>query len=215
MIFDVLEDSERAAGAKAATTAISQEHLVIFPTDTGYALGGDAFSAAATRRIRTIKGMVTDAPLQVLISGVRALEGVAENATDQVRSLADAFWPGPLTLVVPTSRSISWDIGGHPQVVQVRVPDHPVATDLLSRAGPLAVSAARSSNSPIVESVEDVHDLQHHVAMFLNFGAIKQGGFSTIVDCTSGEAVVLRKGPITVGQLVDVLGYMPRVLAAD
>jgi tRNA threonylcarbamoyl adenosine modification protein (Sua5/YciO/YrdC/YwlC family) len=209
-IFDTVTDADRTAGVSALVSAVSNEHLVIIPTDTGYAVCGDAFSTAATRRIRTVKGMPANAPLQVLIGTVRALEGVAENATAQVRSLAEAFWPGPLTMIVPTSRSLTWDIGGDPRFVQLRVPNHPVAVELLSRTGPLAASSARSGSSA-VESAEDVGDLEHHVAAFLSAGAIKQEGLSTIVDCTSDEVAILRKGPITVGQLVDVLGYMPKV----
>jgi L-threonylcarbamoyladenylate synthase len=204
-------DSDLQADISAVVSAVSDEHVVIIPTETGYALGGDAFSAAATRRIRTIKGMPKTAPLQVLIGSARALEGVAENATAQVRSLAEAFWPGPLTMVVPTSRSIAWDIGGDPRFVQVRFPDHPVVGEILNATGPLAASAARSLVSPFVEGADSVGDLEHHVAVFVDAGTIKPEGLSTIIDCTSEEVAILRAGRITIGQLVDVLGYMPKV----
>ncbi|HEY2549889.1 MAG TPA: L-threonylcarbamoyladenylate synthase [Streptosporangiaceae bacterium] len=211
--FDCSDEDGRAEGVGAAVAAVHDQHLVIMPTDTGYALTGYGFSAAAASRIRSIKGMDTTAPLQVLISDAQVLEGVAAQIPEEVWALAGQFWPGPLTMVVPAAPTVQWDIGGDTRYVQVRVPDHPVAIDLLTRTGPLIVSAARSSISPLIESSADMGDLEHHVAVFLDDGIIKPETPSTIVDCTSNSVGVLRKGRITVGQLVDVLGYMPRLPA--
>lgn len=212
-IFDCQEDAGRAEGISAALSAVAELHLVVIPTDTAYALGGDAFSSAATSRIRSIKGMADETPLQVLINSAAVLDGVASPASQQARLLADTFWPGPLTIIVPASPTVLWEVGGNTHLVQLRVPDHPVAMELLQLTGPLAISAARTTRSSIIESVEDATDLQHHVAVFLNSGVIKPAVLSTIVDCTSEDVAILRKGSITVGQLVDVLGYMPRVPA--
>jgi tRNA threonylcarbamoyl adenosine modification protein (Sua5/YciO/YrdC/YwlC family) len=208
-IFDCQEESTRSQGIAAAVSATVADHLVVFPTDTSYALGGDAFSLAAARRIRTIKGLPTTAPLQVLIAETGVLAGIAAPASEDAWKLAEAFWPGPLTLIVPASKTLEWDIGGDSQFVQVRVPKHPVAIELLAGSGPLVTSAARSSQTPIIEGTSDVTDLQHHVAVFLDCGTVKPEGLSTIVDCSSGNAAILRGGPISIGQLVDVLGYMP------
>ena len=214
-IFNCLADETRSEGIGAALSALMAEHLVIFPTDTGYALAGDAFSNAASVRIRSIKYMRSTAPLQVLIGGTGVLDGVAEPAPEEARSLAEKFWPGPLTLVVPASPTAQLSALGDSPFLQIRMPNHPVAIELLSLSGPLVVSAARNTSSPLIESVNDLTDLQHHVAVFLDYGVIKRGPLSTIVDYSTGEAAVLRKGPITVGQLVDALGYMPRVLTSD
>jgi len=210
-IFDCTDNDMRREGLSAALGAILAEELVVFPTDTGYALGGDAFSSSVARRIRSIKGMERTAPLQVLISDRSVLGGVA-SASDDAMALADAFWPGPLTLITPSQPTVNWEIGGHPKLVQVRVPKHDVGQELLGVSGPLVVSAARNHGSSIIHAADDVTDLAHHVVVFLDSGFITPS-LSTIVDCSAGEVAVLRKGPISVGQIVDVLGYMPGVLA--
>jgi L-threonylcarbamoyladenylate synthase len=214
-IFDCLDDESRPESLITAASYVTDHHLLILPTDTGYALGGDAFSAAATTRIRAIKGMPANAPLQVLISDIYVLDGVASPASEEARSLGHAFWPGPLSMILPASPTVTWDIGGDSRYVQVRVPDHPVAHELLKLTGPLAVSAARGADTPIIEKPEDVGPLQHHVALFLDYGTLKSEALSTIVDCTGDKVAVLRKGPISVGQIVDVVNYMPRLPAAD
>ena len=213
-IFDCSDEDTRYEGFGVAASTLTSEHLVILPTDTSYALAGYAFSSASVRRIRSIKHMDRDTPLQVLMSHVAVLDGVATLASVEARLLAERFWPGPLTLIVPSSPTIEWDIGGNPGLVQVRVPDHPVATEVLTRTGPLVVSAARYGDMPIIESVADVADLEHHVAVFLDAGVISPT-LSTIVNCTREKVAVLRKGPISIGQLVDVLDYMPEYLGSD
>jgi L-threonylcarbamoyladenylate synthase len=214
-IFDCREEPTRTHGINAAVSATLAEHLVVFSADTSYALAGDAFSVAAARRIRTIKGLSSRAPLQVLIAGTAVLHGVAAPASQDAWKLAEAFWPGPLTLIVPSSPTVQWDIGGAEGLVQVRVPKNDVAAELLAASGPLVVSAARDYQTPVITGTDDVGSLQHHVAVFLDSGLIKPDGLSTIVDCSSGEAVILRRGPITAGQIVDVLGYMPGVPVPD
>ena len=126
--------------------------------------------------------------------------------------LADAFWPGPLTMIVPASPSLRWHIGGDGRLVQVRVPDQEVAIELLGRTGPLIASAARGVGSGIVENQGSIGDLAEHTSIFLDCGTIEPDVLSTVVDCSGSDVAVLRKGKITVGQIVDVLGYMPRVL---
>jgi L-threonylcarbamoyladenylate synthase len=214
-IFDCREEATRSQGISAAVSATVADHLVVFSTDTSYALGGDAFSVASARRIRTIKGLPGTAPLQVLIAETAVLHGVAAPASQEAWKLAEAFWPGPLTLIVPTSPTVRWDVGGAPGLVQVRVPKNEVAAELLGVSGPLVVSAARNFQMPIITGLDDMGGLQHHVAVFLDSGIVKSDALSTIVDCSSGEAAILRRGPISVGQIVDVLGYMPAVLDPD
>lgn len=217
-IFDCLDDATRPKGIAAAVSAVLAQELIILPTDTSYAVAGDAFASNPAHKIRSIKGMADAAPLQVLIGGKQVLDGVASLASEEARKLADAFWPGPLTLIVPTSPSVRWDIGGAPDLVQVRVPAHPVAAELLSQTGPLVASAARSAHTEVIygaEGIEDAGELSAAVSVFLNYRTIEPVALSTIVDCSSAEIAILRKGRISVGQLVDVLGYMPAVLASN
>jgi L-threonylcarbamoyladenylate synthase len=218
-IFDCLDDATRPKGIAAAVSAVLAQELIILPTDTAYAVAGDAFAGHPAHKIRSIKGMDDAAPLQVLIGGKQVLDGVASLASAEARKLADAFWPGPLTLIVPASPSVRWDIGGAPDLVQVRVPAHPVATELLNQTGPLVASAARSLHTEMIAGTagieEDTSELSSAVSVFLNYRTIEPVALSTIVDCSSAEIAVLRKGRISVGQLVDVLGYMPAVLESS
>jgi tRNA threonylcarbamoyl adenosine modification protein (Sua5/YciO/YrdC/YwlC family) len=215
-IFDCLDDVARPKGIAAAVSAVLAQELIILPTDTAYAVAGDAFASGPAHQIRSIKGMDDAAPLQVLISGTQVLDGVASPASQEARKLADAFWPGPLTLIVPSSPSVRWDIGGAPDLVQVRVPAHPIAAELLSQTGPLVASAARGLHTGVIDGAEgageDTAELSAAVSVFLNYSTIQPVALSTIVDCSSAEIAILRKGRISVGQLVDVLGYMPVVL---
>jgi L-threonylcarbamoyladenylate synthase len=210
-VFDCLADDGLQETLTATKSFVDDHHLIILPTDTGYAIGGDAFSAAVTSRIRAIKSMAETAPLQVLISGIDVLDGVASPASEEARLLASAFWPGPLSMILPASPTLTWDIGGDRRFVQARMPNHPVALELLKLTGPMAVSAARTAGAPVIEKAEDIGSLHHHVAAFLDCGTLPSGSLSTIVDCTGEKVAILRKGPVTAGQIVDVVNYMPRM----
>ena len=211
-VFDCLNEETRSQGIAAAVSAIFSQNLVVLPTETSYALAGYAFGEAPAAAIRTAKAIGETTPLQVLIADKQVLDGISMQAPEHARMLADAFWPGPMTLIVPASPSLRWHIGGDERYVQVRVPDQDVAVELLGKTGPLVVSAARPAASEIVEGQSSVGDLEEHTAVFLDCGPIPPGVLSTVVDCTGGEVTILRKGKITVGQIVDVLGYMPLVL---
>jgi L-threonylcarbamoyladenylate synthase len=210
-VFDCLEDEAKSQGIAAAVSAIFSQDLIVIPTDTSYALAGYAFGELPAYKIRTAKAIAETTPLQVLISNKTVLDGISMQAPDHARLLAEAFWPGPLTLIVPASPSLRWHIGGDERFVQVRVPEQEVAIEVLSRTGPLIASAARGNASGIVDGAQSIGGLADHTSVFLDAGTIEPGILSTVVDCTGPEATVLRKGKITLGQIVDVLGYMPRV----
>jgi tRNA threonylcarbamoyl adenosine modification protein (Sua5/YciO/YrdC/YwlC family) len=212
-IFDCLDEDGRSQGIAAAVSAIFSQNLIVMPTDTSYALAGYAFGEAPAAKVRTAKAISDGTPLQVLISDKQVLDGISMQAPEHARMLAEAFWPGPLTLIVPASPSLRWHVGGDERLVQVRVPDQEVAIDLLSRTGPLLASAARGAGTGIVEGRDSIGDLEEHTGVFLDCGVITPAVLSTVVDCSGADAAVLRKGKITVGQIVDVLGYMPRVLS--
>jgi L-threonylcarbamoyladenylate synthase len=212
-VFDCQEAETRSQGIAAAVSAVFSQQLIVVPTDTSYALAGYAFGEGPAEKIRTAKGFGETTPLQVLISNKTVLDGISMQAPEHARLLAEAFWPGPMTLIVPASPSLRWHVGGDERFVQVRVPDQEVTIEVLSRTGPLLASAARASGTGIVESQDTIGSLDEHTQVFLDYGTIEPVVLSTVVDCSGPEAAVLRKGKITVGQIVDVLGYMPAVLA--
>ncbi len=212
-VFDCLSEDGRSQGIAAAVSAIFSQSLIVMPTDTSYALAGYAFGESPAQGIRSAKGVDETTPLQILISNKQVLDGISMQAPEHARLLAEAFWPGPLTLIVPASPSLRWHVGGDERFVQVRVPDQEVAIEILSKTGPLLASAARAAISGMVEGKDSIGDLEEHTSVFLDCGSIQPAVLSTVVDCTGVEASILRKGKITVGQIVDVLGYMPGVVA--
>jgi L-threonylcarbamoyladenylate synthase len=211
-VFDCLAEETRSMGIAAAVSAVFSQDLIIIPTDTSYALAGYAFGESPAQKIRTAKGISEGTPLQVLISDKQVLDGISMQAPEHARMLANAFWPGPMTMIVPASPSLRWHVGGDERLGQVRVPDQEIAVELLGRTGPLLASAARGAATGIVESQDMIGELADYTAIFLDCGTIQPSVLSTVVDCSGNDVAVLRKGKITVGQIVDVLGYMPRVL---
>jgi L-threonylcarbamoyladenylate synthase len=211
-VFDCLNEDGRNQGIAAAVSAIFSQGLIVLPTDTSYALAGYAFGESPAQGIRSAKGVDETTPLQILISNKQVLDGISMQAPEHARLLAEAFWPGPLTLIVPASPSLRWHVGGDERFVQVRVPDQEVAIEVLSKTGPLLASAARTVTSDLVQDRDSIGDLEEHTSVFLDCGTIEPSVLSTVVDCTGIEVTVLRKGKITVGQIVDLLGYMPGVV---
>ncbi len=146
--FDTANPTEREAGVAAAALAVQRGQLVVLPTDTVYGVGADAFSPDAVRALLAAKGRGRDMPPPVLVSAATTLDALAVGVPTYARSLIEALWPGPLTLVCRQQPSLQWDLGDTRGTVAVRMPDHEVALDLLSRTGPLAVSSANRSGQP-------------------------------------------------------------------
>ena len=184
-------------------------HLVAFPTETVYGLGADATNGEAVARIFAAKGRPHFNPLIVHVPDLGHAErlGIFSGAATR---LAEAFWPGPLTIVVtrqadtPISELVS---AGLPSLA-LRVPDHPLAQALLRAAGrPLAApSANRSGHVSATSAAHVADDLETRVAMILDGGATQHGLESTVVDATSAAIVLLRPGAVPIEALERVLG---------
>ncbi|HST85688.1 MAG TPA: L-threonylcarbamoyladenylate synthase [Kineosporiaceae bacterium] len=208
-VLNCVDPMERGRALTAAASSITAGELVIFPTEAAYVVGTDAFSPPATDGIRKLRGIGLETPLQVLVKSAAMMDGVASMASDQAKELAVAFWPGALTLIVPKSPSIHWQIGGDERYVQLRVPLHPVALELISECGPVVTSVAKKSGGQAVTRAQDAVDLEQEVAVFLDYEELVPAPRSTILDCTSDRVRILRPGSVTADQLADVLGYEP------
>jgi L-threonylcarbamoyladenylate synthase len=171
--------------------------LVAFPTDTVYGLGAMAFLEAAVAKLYTAKGRDAEKALPILVSEASDLERVARGMTPKVWRLAEAFWPGPLTLVVPKRPGLP-GVVSPTDTVGVRVPDHPIARDLLRAAGPMAVTSANRSGGPNCRSAAEVlADLSGRIDLLLDGGETPGGEPSTVVDCSQPDFRILRPGPIS------------------
>jgi L-threonylcarbamoyladenylate synthase len=189
-----------------ALSVLNDGGLVAFPTDTVYGLGTLAFNAEAVKRIYVAKDRPAEKAIPVLIADLDDLAKVTSEVSRPAARLAARFWPGALTLVVakhpdiPESVSISAGVG-------VRIPNHPVARNLLRAAGPLAVTSANLSglNSPTT-ALEVYEQLAGRIALIIDGGKTPGGIASTVVDCIGSEPVILRVGPISKEEIEAVLG---------
>ena len=192
----------------AAVRAVADGQLVVLPTDTVYGIGADAFSPAAVNALLAAKGRGRDMPVPVLVGSWETVEGIATGVSPDARQLIEAFWPGPLSLVLPQVPTLAWDLGEAAGTVLVRMPLHPTALDLLGRTGPMAVSSANRSGQPPATTVEEARSqLGSAVAVYLDGGPTAGPVPSTIVDLSRpGEPPrVLRLGVLTGDRLRQVV----------
>ena len=203
--FDLSDPVERKRGIEAAVRAVRGGSLVVLPTDTVYGLGCDAFDPAAITRLLTAKGRGRDMPVPVLVSGPRALEGIAFGLTPTARELVTAFWPGALTIVCTAQPSLQWDLGQSGGTVAVRMPLHPAALELLTETGPMGVSSAnRTGHTPATTAAGAHEQLGDLVSVYLEGGPSGEPVPSTILDVTGPVPRVLRAGALSLDLLREV-----------
>lgn len=196
-----------------AAELIRNGELVAFPTETVYGLGADALRPEASKKIYAAKGRPSDNPLIVHIAAVKDLEYIAKEIPWQVQVLADAFWPGPLTMVVWKNDRVPYETTGGMETVAVRMPKHPVALNLIRESGCLiAAPSANTSGKPSpTEAAHVALDMDGRIPMILDGGAVGIGIESTIIDLTEDVPMILRPGYITKEMLERVLGEEVRI----
>lgn len=216
-ITDILQNAEKI---QAAAAIIRQGGLVAFPTETVYGLGADALNAAASEKIYAAKGRPSDNPLIVHIAAFADMEKIAKRLPSQARLLSDAFWPGPLTMIVEKNERVPYETTGGMDTVAIRMPSHPIALALIRESGGyIAAPSANTSGKPSPTLAEHVAlDLNGRIPMILDGGPVGIGIESTIVDLTESVPMILRPGYITQEMLENVIGEVrmdPGILDAD
>jgi L-threonylcarbamoyladenylate synthase len=218
--------SSRVLPASATSIALAAKRLrdgelVAFPTETVYGLGADAGNADAVHRIFATKGRPSDHPVIVHLASDADVDRWAREFPEGARRLAAAFWPGPLTLIMPRAAHVADAVTGGQDGVGLRMPSHPVARELLAAfatlggSGIAAPSANRFGHVSPTTAQHVADDLGDAVAMILDGGACDVGIESTIVAFTGREPVLLRPGGVSVEELVRVLGKAPRAPDAE
>jgi tRNA threonylcarbamoyl adenosine modification protein (Sua5/YciO/YrdC/YwlC family) len=197
-VFELGPSTEHAQddAIERAARAVREGELVVLPTDTVYGIGARPDRKKATARLFAVKRRRRDLSLPILVSGPEDAARVAI-LDDRARALAERFWPGGLTLVLPRAElARRWDLGEASDTVGVRMPDHGVALALLRTTGPLAVTSANLSAEPTPSDCLGVRAIfGQEVAVYLCAGPL--GGLaSTVVDLSGTEAKVLREGAI-------------------
>jgi L-threonylcarbamoyladenylate synthase len=203
-----------------AARRLAEGELVAFPTETVYGLGADAANESAVARIFAVKGRPADHPVIVHVADIRGLADWSSNVPPSAIALAEAFWPGPLTLIVPKSPRVPSIVTGGQSSVGIRCPSHPVARDLLrefARIGSGAIAAPSANRFGHVSptTADHVRDEFAAAVPILDGGACEVGLESTIVDLSRGRAVLLRPGGISRAQVEAVLGEGLRDRDAD
>lgn len=211
-LFDCSDSSQLLAGSRTARQAIGRGELIVLPTDTVYGVAADAFSPEAVQRLLDAKGRGRQSPPPVLIPNTSTLAALAAEVTAPIAALADAFWPGALTIVTQANPSLSWDLGETGGTVALRIPNHPLALELLQDIGPLAVSSANLTGRPAARTAESAREmLGDSIAVYLEAGEVEgDGTASTIVDATGiteggGVLRILREGGVSREDIAELL----------
>jgi len=194
---------------RTAAAVLRRGGLVAFPTETVYGLGADAADPVALRRLYAVKGRPPDHPVIVHLADAAALDEWAVEVGDAARTLVDAFWPGPLTVIVHRAARVPDEVTGGRDTVGLRVPDQPLARALLREfgGGLAAPSANRFGRVSPTRAADVVADLGDDVDLVLDGGPCRVGVESTIVDCTGDRPVIARLGGLAREEVERVLGH--------
>lgn len=200
--------SNNQADIKTAVDFLKAGELVAFPTETVYGLGADATNEEAVKKVFLAKGRPSDNPLIVTVSKDIEIADYAK-LNDNFIKLKEAFWPGPLTMILPMKDdSFSKSVTGGLQTVAFRMPANQLTLDVISQLKkPIVGPSANSSGKPSPTTADHVfHDMNQKIAAILNDGPTEVGVESTVVDLSNETPVILRPGKLTAKDLADVLG---------
>lgn len=194
--------------AEAAANIIKEGGLVAIPTETVYGLGANGLDPDAVAKIFEAKGRPQDNPLILHISGPEQMELFCRDIPQEAYTLAEHFWPGPLTMVLPAKSCVPKCTTAGLPTVAVRCPDHPVTRQIIRLSGvPIAAPSANISGKPSTTTAQHVlHDHNGKIQLIVDGGPCRVGVESTIVDLTEERPRLLRPGGITPEQLTAVLG---------
>jgi tRNA threonylcarbamoyl adenosine modification protein (Sua5/YciO/YrdC/YwlC family) len=199
----------------AAVGAVARGELIVMPTDTVYGVAANPFDPAATARLFAAKRRPQTLALPVLVADRVAAKALVADWPEAAEALVEAFWPGPLTLVLAAKKNAGLHLGGSGDTVGLRQPDHPAALALLRATGPLAVTSAnRSGEPPATTAADAVRQFAGHLSVHVDAGPAPGGVPSTVVDLAGGDPaggglLVLREGGIGGRPLAEAVARRP------
>ena len=196
------------AGIARAAALLQQGEIVALPTETVYGIAADARNGAAVAKIFEAKGRPQDNPLIVHIAGVEMLPGLVSEFPERARLLAAAFWPGPLTIIMPRGPEVAAECCAGLDTVGIRMPSHPVVQRLIAASGiAFAAPSANLSGKPSPTNAQDVwNDMQGRLPLILDGGECQVGVESTVVSVVGEKPTLFRPGHITLEDLERALG---------
>jgi len=196
MVRDTLMLGAQPEDIRRAVAVLRRGGVVALPTDTVYGLGAHSGMAGAIEKLFQVKERERLKAIPLLIARIEHLAGVAARVPAIAWQLAERFWPGPVTLVVPKAATVLDVLTGGAPSVAVRLPAHELALQLITALGvPLATTSANLSGKPETVTAEEVHEaLRGRVRVILDGGRCPGGVASTVVDVTAGPPTILRRG---------------------
>ena len=203
-----LENAEAEEALGRAAEIVRAGGLVALPTETVYGLGANALDGAAVKRIFEAKQRPAWDPIIVHISSLKMLEGLVEEVPEAARRLMEAFWPGPLTLLLRRTRAVPDAVTAGRALVGVRMPAHAVALEVIRRAGvPVAAPSANMFGHTSPTTAQHVlDDLDGRIDAVVDAGATAHGVESTVLDCCQSPMAIYRPGAVTAEQIQAVAG---------
>lgn len=209
-LWHLKKNSDWTQELAEAAGLLRQGEVVAFPTETVYGLGADGLNATACAKIFAAKGRPSDNPLILHIAAKEEILPLSKNLSAHAKRLMAAFWPGPMTLIVPKSELVPDLVTAGLDTVAVRMPDHPIAKALIQAAGcPIAAPSANKSGRPSPTTAAAVlEDMEGLIAGVIDGGLANIGVESTIIDTTTAVPVILRPGGITREMLEEALGVV-------
>ena len=196
MEFINLLDSPSIALSSAKET-LTRGGVVVFPTDTVYGLCALPNDKTALEKVYSLKKRPKSMPLPLLISGIGQLSHVSSSPSEFFAPLANSFWPGPLTLVLPNPQSTMSLVSSEKNTIAVRCPDNNFVRGIAKDLGPLAVTSANVHGEPTPESADEIKAMLSDADLIIDGGPLKNGLASTLVDLTNTVPIILREGPIS------------------
>lgn len=193
-----------------ARAAVTRGEVICLPTDTVYGIGADPTSPEAITRLLTAKGRTRAMPPPVLVASVDQAMALASQFPRNAGDFIEKYWPGALTLIFPANPSLGWDLGETNGTVAIRMPNHPVALDLLHATGPLAVTSANMTGQPPATSAQEAQaQLGEAIGLYIDDGPSKGGLPSTIVRFSDDGIELLREGAISREELAMIASINP------
>jgi len=201
-----LTESEFAAHVALAAKAIREGYVIVVPLEHCYVYLCDAFSHDAVRTMHVMRGDELGIAAQVLISEASRAVGIIRDATEELKKLMNAFWPGLLSITAKPQLALNWDLGDDRNLdrINVRVPAAEFARAIAAEVGPLATASAALAGQPAINTVDDISIDGIQLPFIFDGGALVKGKPTTIVETTESGLKVGRIGAISQTQLVEV-----------
>jgi tRNA threonylcarbamoyl adenosine modification protein (Sua5/YciO/YrdC/YwlC family) len=204
VFFNENNSSEHVA---LAAKSLRDGFVIVAPHENGYIFLADAFSQDSVRALHVLRGDNLGVACQVLVANQLAIEGLAREVTDDIRALAQYFWPGPLSLTLRPQLGLSWDLGdgGKLDWFSVRIPQYLFLQKLLKETGPLAAASAALAGHPPLMDADGISLQGHEIALVVSAGVIEPMAASTVIEIDKSQARLVREGAISKSDIEKVI----------